>query len=224
MTSRAGPAPLDPPRAIGRPDRAESYGPAIYVPPGRSQGLVLGAEGPPEDFYAPIFDRCAQPSYHHAVPDRGDTQRMSDGPRRQSPRLPVPAIWIALGAAAVLFAAYVIPLRGGGPSGYTFSLLLGPRLANQPTPVLSAVMSAVRSFGVLGLLIGSVLVPIERSLLPLRSGLLLGIGVLETLFFLYWVGNGSLVSIAAWLGVLGGLGVIAAGLMSLRTAGTTVSN
>jgi hypothetical protein len=129
---------------------------------------------------------------------------------------------VLLGTVALILA-YVIPLRGGGLSGYSYSLLFGPRAQGRFVSTNAFLLGLVRGVAFVALLIGALLVPTRQSLRALPSGLLLATGITQGLYFAWFLVSGSELGIAAWLGLLAGILLTAAGVLALPSRSSSDS-
>lgn len=121
---------------------------------------------------------------------------------------------LAIAGTVLLLLAYIMPFQGG-PAGY--SLLFGRRSSGAFSVAL-VVTGLLRAVAHIVLLVGGLLLRLPSSLRALPAGALLGIGTMEALHFLWLLVAGNLLNAAAWLGFLGGIATIAAGLLAISRA------
>jgi hypothetical protein len=135
---------------------------------------------------------------------------MRDDLRDRRVHLPRNAIVVAVAGELMLLAAYLLPI---GTPGSRFSLLLGPTPMGEPIAPVVLFLVGLRPIGVLAVIAGAALIPAPPRLLTLKTGVLLGAGILELLWFVQRIAYFA--SPAIWLGIVGCLALMAAGLISL---------
>lgn len=119
-----------------------------------------------------------------------------------------------LAGVGLLFLGYALPYRGGT---VPMSLLLGPWGSRLPSSRLF--FTPLKPVGVVVLVLSVTLASKWRLRRPLAAGIIAGVGVEETLYFLGLIGNGLVHSVAIWFGLAGALTVLSAGVGAARQAG-----
>jgi len=114
--------------------------------------------------------------------------------------------------ALVLFLGYVLPYRTFGRTWV--SLLLGPIGGGFHPSLQQLIFTPLEGIGILALLLIVSFAKVDDATRILGTGVRMGVGVVEGLYFLGLLGNGLVSNTAIWVGFIGAMLTLAAGLAS----------
>ena len=117
--------------------------------------------------------------------------------------------------AALLFLGYALPIHGDFSGSY-FSLLLGPIGQGYHPPLQQYVFTPLEPLALIAVVLFVSLAAADGDTRVLGSGLFIGVGISQTLFFVRLVGVGLALHVAPWMGLFGGLFILGAGWVTWR--------
>ena len=133
-------------------------------------------------------------------------------PRQGSP---THARQLGIIGAVLLLVAYALPEHGSF-HGVWISLLLGPIGGGFTVPLQYRIFIPLRPIGILAALLYVSIARGDRSKTLLAAGVMIGLGVAETLFFITLLGEALVTSLTIWIGLLGAVVVLIAGITAWR--------
>jgi hypothetical protein len=104
----------------------------------------------------------------------------------------------------------------GSFHGVWISLLLGPIGGGFTVPLQYRIFIPLRPIGILAALLYVSIARGDRSRTLLAAGVMIGLGVAETLFFITLLGEALVTSLTIWIGLLGAVVVLIAGITAWR--------
>jgi len=117
--------------------------------------------------------------------------------------------------AVLLLLAYALPEHGSF-HGVWISLLLGPIGGGFTLPLQQRIFIPLRPLGVVAALLYVSIARGDRSMNLLGAGVMIGLGVVESLFFITLLGEALVKSLPIWIGLLGAVVVLIAGVTAWR--------
>jgi len=118
-------------------------------------------------------------------------------------------------AAVLLSLGYALPYHLP-VHGVWFSLLLGPVGGGFTLPLQQRIFFPFQPIGVVAALLYVSIARRDRSMNLLGAGVMIGVGVAESLFFITLLGEALVLSLAIWIGLLGAVVALIGGFAAWR--------